>query len=171
MRNYGSDLRRHMLKKTLNMYANRRHRNKSKGSELVAFLRRSVRKWDRQCIYFWFMIFKSSSNSSFLLYYYPSIFRTVDATIEAFLLLWVELLFSLSIEVHVPCCRPWCHKCWRLAIMIFLQGCGLIIALRQYGAVCWILQGSLVTKLYVIETYFPNDCGVRVWASRHSQSV
>jgi hypothetical protein len=74
MRNYGSDLHRHILRKTLCVCANRRDRNKFKGNEFVAFSRRSVRKWDRQCIYFGFVIHKSSSNSSVLLYYYPSIF-------------------------------------------------------------------------------------------------
>jgi len=74
MRNCGSDLHRHILRKTLNVCANRRDRNKFKGNEFVAFLRRSIRKWDRQCIYFGFVILKSSSNSPVLLYYYPSIF-------------------------------------------------------------------------------------------------
>lgn len=157
-----------MLRKTLNLCANRPDRNKSKGNELVALLRRSVRKWDGQCIYFGFLILKSSSNGSVLLYYYPNIFLTVDATVEAFFQLWFELLFSLTLEIHVLCCQPWCHTCWRNAIMIFLRGCDLLIALRQIGAACGMLQGSLVTKIYVTETYFPNDCGICVWANCHS---
>jgi len=171
MRYYWSGLHRHMLRNTLNLCENRPDRNKFKGNELVAFLRRSVRKWDRQCIYFGFLILKSSSNSSVLLYYYPStfpysrrhswgIFPTVG---------WASF-FPLSIEVHVPCCQPWCHKCWSLAIMIF-WGCDLIIVLRQIGAACGMFQGSLATKPYVIETYFPNDCGMCVWAIRRSQSI
>lgn len=171
MRNYRRGLRRHLLRKTLTVYANMRDRNKFKGNELVAFLRRSVRKFNWQCIYFDFLILKSSSNSSVLFTTAPVFFHTVEATVEAFFLLWVELLLSLSIEVHVPCCQLRCHKYWRLAIMTFLRGCDLIIALRQIGAACGMLQRSSVTKLYVIETYFPNDCGIRVWASRHSQSV
>jgi hypothetical protein len=158
-----------MLRKTLNVWANRRDKDKFKSNELVAFLRGSVRKWDWQCMYFGFLILKSSSNSSVLLYYYPKILP--HSRLPQFFLLWVEPLCPLSIEVHVPCCQPRCHKCWHLANMIFLRGCDLIIVLRQFGTACGMLQGSLVTKMYVIETYFPNDCGVCVWASHHGQSV
>jgi len=158
-----------MLRKTLNVCANRRDRDKFKGNESVAFLRRSVRKWDRQCMYFGFLILKSSSNNSVLLYYYPNILPY--SRLPQFFLLWVELFCPLSIEVHVSCCQPWCHKRWRLGKMIFLRGCDLIIVLRQFGAARGMLQVSLVTKMYVIETCFPNDCGICVWASHHGQSV
>jgi hypothetical protein len=134
-----------MLRKTLNVCANRRDRDKFKGNESVAFLGRSVRKWDRQCMYFGFLILTSSSNSSVLLYYYPNILPY--SRLSQLFLLWVELLCPLSIEVHVPCCQPQCHKCWRLANMIYSPGCDLIIILRLFRAACGLLQWSLVMKI------------------------
>jgi hypothetical protein len=160
MRNYGSGLHRHMLRKT-NVCANRRDSNKFKGNELVEFLRSSVRKWDNNAYILGSWFSNLVVTSRFYCSTNPIFFHTVDATVEEFFLLWVELC-SLLIEVHVPCCQPWCHKCWRLANMIFLRGCDLIIALSQIGAACGMLQVSLVTKLYVTETYFPNECGMCV---------
>lgn len=70
MRNYEFGLHRHMLRNALNVMWKQAKQKQIQRQRISNIF--TVSKWDRQCIYFGFLILKSSSNSPALLYYYPT---------------------------------------------------------------------------------------------------